>query len=109
MRVWRNIELPRLFRRWQREKDREMVDYFWGDLSGEEGPTEDLFCIRKLFGLEPYEKEPEPENWDLDAVEVPHIEVSRSAEGVPNGHLPNGHLEEADRCKYLYLLFYNKN
>ena len=105
MRVWRNIELPRLFRRWQREKDREMVEYFWGDLSREEDP----FYLKKLFGLEPYEVEPEPENWDLDAVEVPYIEVPRRVEGVPNGHLPNGHLEEADRCKYLYLLFTIKN
>ena len=105
MHRWRNMELPREYRRWRRQLDREMVDYFWGDLSREENP----FCLKILFGLEPYENEPEPENWDLDAVEVPHVEVPHRVEGVPIGYLPNGHLEEADRCKYFYLLFTIKN
>ena len=61
MRRWRNMELPREYRRWQHQIDCEMVDYFWGDLPGQEGPKEDPFHLRQLLGLEVLE-----ENWDFE-------------------------------------------
>ena len=52
----REYQVEMEYIKWQRQQDREWVDYLWGDLVEEENArSENTFYLRQLFGLEPYE------------------------------------------------------